>query len=87
MGLAYSTANTSQHSVMYPVQMRATPTINSLSGNYIYNPYIGGKTVTSITLDGASNLGTCLATAGSSGLVVQNAWSIFNATIDFSAEL
>ena len=87
MGLAYSTTNTSQHSVMYPVQMRATPTINSLSGNYIYNPYIGGKTVTSITLDGASNLGTCLATGGSSGLVVQNAWAIFNVTIDFSAEL
>ena len=87
MGLAFSTGNTSQHAVMYPVEMRATPTINSLSGNYIYNPVIGGATITSLSLDGASSSGTGLATAGSTGLIAQNSWSLFNATIQFSSEL
>ena len=87
MGLAFSTGNTSQHAVMYPVEMRATPTINSLSGNYIYNPVIGGATITSLSLDGASSSGAGLITTGSTGLIAQNNWSLFNATIQFSSEL
>jgi hypothetical protein len=87
MGLAFSTGSTSQHAVMYPVEMRATPTINSLSGNYLYNPVIGGATITSLSLDGASSSGTGLATAGSTSLIAQNSWSLFNATIQFSSEL
>jgi hypothetical protein len=87
MGLAYSTSATGQHAVMFPVDMRATPTINALSGNYIYNPVIGGAAITSLSLDGATSSGTCLATAGSTGLVAQNNWSLFNATIQFSSEL
>ena len=87
MGLAFSTGNTSQHAVMYPVEMRATPTINSLSGNYIYNPVIGGATITSLSFDGASSSGASLFTTGSTSLVAQNSWSLFNATIQFSSEL
>jgi hypothetical protein len=87
MGMAYSTSATGQHAVMYPVDMRAAPTINALSGNHIYNPVIGGVTITALALDGATSSGTCLVTTGSSGLVVQNNWSLFNATIQFSSEL
>jgi hypothetical protein len=87
MGLAYSTSATGQHAVMFPVDMRATPTINALSGNYIYNPVIGGASITSLSLDGATSSGTCLVTAGSTGLVAQNNWSLFQATIQFSSEL
>ena len=87
MGLAYSTTQTSQHAVMYPVEMRATPTINSLSGNNIYNPVIGGKTITSLVTEGASSSGTSLVTGGSTALIAQNNWSVFNGTIEFSSEL
>ena len=87
MGLAFSTGSTSQHAVMYPVEMRATPTINSLSGNNIYNPVIGGATITALSLDGASSSGAGLITTGSTSLVAQNSWSLFNATIQFSSEL
>ena len=86
-GIAYSTAATAQHAVMYPVEMRATPTINSLSGNHIYSPVIGGKTITSVSLVGASKTGTTLSTAGSTGLTNHDNWVIFNCTLNFSAEL
>ena len=86
-GIAYSAAATAQHAVMYPVEMRATPTINSLSGNHIYSPVIGGKTITSVSLVGASRTGTTLSTAGSAGLTNHDNWVIFNCTLNFSAEL
>jgi hypothetical protein len=86
-GIAYNATQTAQHAVMYPVEMRATPTINSLSGNNIYSPVIGGKTITSVSLVGASNTGTTLATSGSTGLTAQDNWVIFNGTLNFSAEL
>jgi ABC-type methionine transport system permease subunit len=72
---------------MYPVEMRATPTINSLSGNFIYSPVVGGKTITSVSLVGASATGTTLSTAGSTGLTAHDNYVMFNTTITFSAEL
>jgi len=86
-GIAYTTTATAQHAVMYPVEMRATPTINSLSGNFIYSPVVGGKTITSVSLVGASATGTTLSTAGSTGLTAHDNYVMFNTTITFSAEL
>jgi hypothetical protein len=89
-GQAWSATTTANHTIMFPVTMRANPTLFQ-SGLQIYSPNIGAKTAT-VALSIVSIIGAALNTSASTGLTGGNMWYIAglgNATdyIGFGAEL